>query len=90
MVLSVGGARGAVGTVHVKDALTLATPSDTVTVTLYGLPTAAPGATVPLMSPVVVLILRPGGKPVALKVRASPSGSLALIGSDTVAPSGVV
>jgi len=73
----------AIVTVHVKDTLAMATPSDTVAVTLYGLPTTAVEGMVPPIIPVVALRLRPGGKPVALKVRESLSGSLALSCSDT-------
>src|SRR5262245_33002691 len=77
-------------TVQSKEVLVVATPSDTDTSTLYGLPVAAPLAIVPLMIAVVgVLTLRlsPGGRLVALKLSGSPSTSLATILSATVAPS---
>ncbi len=50
--------------VNVSVASTVA-PSLTVTETLYGLPAAAVNAIVPVMSPVDVLIDRPGGRFVA-------------------------
>ena len=81
------GARFPWSTVQRKARLVLASPSDTVTMTLYGLPTAAPFAIVPLTMPVVVLILSPGGSFMALKLSVSPSTSLALMLSATVDPS---
>lgn len=42
------------------------------------------------MRPVVVFIVSAGGNPTTLKVRESPSGSLAASESDTVAPGAVV
>ena len=76
-------------TVQSKEVLVVATPSDTVTVTLYGLPVAAPFAIVPLIPAVVgvmTLILSPGGRLVALKLSESLSTSLATILSATGAP----
>src|SRR2546423_10080956 len=77
-------------TVQSKEVLVVATPSDTVTVTLYGLPVAAPFTIVPLITAVVgvmPLIRSPGGRFMALKLSGSPSTSLATILSATVAPS---
>ena len=79
--------------VKVVVGLGLAMPSATVTVTVKSfeaLPTTAVKRMVPLITPVVAWMLSPGGKPVALKVSLSPSGSLALSDRDTVAPSSVV
>ena len=75
------GARFAAVTVQVKVALAVSVPSETVTVTVY-----APGlldASVPAMIPVVAFTLRPAGRPVALYVSGSPSGSFATTASDT-------
>ena len=79
---------GSGSTVQSKEVV-VATPSDTVTVTLYGLPVAAPFAIVPLITAVVgvmTLILSPGGRLVALKLSEPPSTSLATILSATGAP----
>ena len=51
-------------TFQVKLWLALEVPSPALTVTLYGPSAAAPAATVPVMVPVLVLIFRPGGRPV--------------------------
>ena len=57
---------GGEGTVQVKVVLPDAVPgSVAVTVTEYGLPDDAPEEMVPLIVPVLALIVRPGGKPVA-------------------------
>src|SRR5260221_9208296 len=69
------GARSTFVTVHVKLALALSVPAVAVTVTLCA--PALEYDSVPLITPVVGAMARPGGKPVALKVTASPSGSLA-------------
>src|SRR5262249_6742962 len=61
MALRLTGAR----TVHLKVALPLYVPSLAVTVTVYGPRAADPAATVPVMLPVLVLIDRPLGSPVA-------------------------
>jgi hypothetical protein len=53
-------------TVHVKDALPLEIPLVAVTFTVYGLPVLALAAIVPVMAPVVELIDKPDGRPVAL------------------------
>src|SRR5262245_38539170 len=81
---------GSGSTVQSKEVMVVATPSDTVSVTLYGMPVAAPLAIVPLITAVVgvmTLKLSPGGRLVALKLSGSPSISLATILSATVAPS---
>src|SRR5262245_46425445 len=67
--------------VRLADAL----PSDTETVTEY-VP-ALPIASVPEMSPVAALTVSGAGKPVALYVSESPSGSLPISCSDTLVPS---
>src|SRR5579864_9067319 len=82
------GARSTLVTVQVKGWLVVSVPSKALTVTLY---TPAPDAvSVPLMRPVVALIVSGAGRPVALKVTASPSGSLATTWSAITAPSGLV
>src|SRR5438477_473782 len=78
-------------TVHVNVELPLKAPSDAETVTLY-VPDAVKGS-VPVISPVVgfmLMMLSPGGRLVALKVRGSPAGSVPRIGSETVCPAAVV
>ena len=57
------------------------------TITLYGPCWAKVDTTVPLIKPVVTLIPRPGGKPVAPKVTAVSLGSSAWIGRLTGSPS---
>src|SRR5262249_25634289 len=81
------GGRSTLPTVQVKVTLLLRRPSEAVTVTLY-VPAAVNGR-VPVISPLVVLMLSPGGRPLALKVRVSPSESFATIWRATVWPSGV-
>src|SRR5262249_6679003 len=61
-----GLTRRTCATVQVKLVLALAVPCVAVSVTVYGLPVCAPVAIVPLISPVVLLMLRPVGNPVAL------------------------
>src|SRR5258706_6568295 len=70
------GARSTLVTAQVKLALALSVPAVAVTVTLCA--PALAYDSVPLMRPVDGAMLRPGGKPVALKVTASPSGSFAV------------
>ncbi len=53
-------------TVQAKVWLLLDVPSLAVTVTSYGVPLAAPLASVPEISPVLLLMLKPPGKPLAL------------------------
>src|SRR5947207_16022686 len=79
------GARFVWVTVHANAALSESAPS--LAVTMTALDGAAPNATVPLTPPVVLLIVRPAGNPVALKLSRSPSGSLAGIGRATAWPS---
>ncbi|MFN8122182.1 MAG: hypothetical protein U0237_07090 [Thermoleophilia bacterium] len=59
------------------------------TVTAYGLPAAAPVASVPVIAPVEASIDRPGGRPVADQVSAwaGTSGSVAVTCSETGSPS---
>ncbi len=52
--------------VQVNDWLALEVPSLAVTVTAYGLFVSAVPLRLPLMSPLLLLILSPGGRPVAL------------------------
>src|SRR5579864_6426440 len=82
------GARSTLVTVQVKGWLVVSVPSKALTVTAY---TPAPDAvSVPLIRPVVALIVSGAGRPVALKVTASPSGSLATTWSAITALSGLV
>src|SRR5262249_4798936 len=84
-------------TVQVKAALPLSEPSEAVTVTLnarggggLGGCATAVKSTGPVINPLVGVMLSPGGKPLALKVRVSPSRSLAVTASETAWPSEVV
>ena len=71
-------------TVQLNDRLAVPPlPSATVTVTAYGLPAAAPDATVPVICPVDELIDNPAGNPDAEKLNTSPSASDADTGTDT-------
>ncbi len=84
--LRIVGARLVSSTVHVKVTVSerLGAPSSvTLTVTKYE--PAASKSSWPDISP--LLWVRPGGSPVADHDRASPSGSVALMLSDTEAPS---
>jgi hypothetical protein len=81
------GARFATTTVQVNDWLVLSWPSDTVMVTGE---LAGAALTVPLITPVAALMVRPLGKPVAVYVSVSPSSSLATMGSETTEPVAVV
>ena len=71
------GARSTLVIVHVKLAVPL---SVAVAVTVTLCVPALLYVSVPLITPVVGLIVRPGGRPVALNVIASPSGSVATTG----------
>src|SRR5205809_539036 len=63
-------------TFQVKVTLPVLWPSLADTVTLYGLPLTAALVIVPLRTPVLESMLRPGGRPVALQVSGSPSLSV--------------
>src|SRR5258706_15318301 len=82
------GARFTLVTVQVKLVLADKVPSETVTVTLWE--PALAYDNVPVIAPVVGLIVRAGGSPVALYVSVSPSGSLAVTARLTVAFSACV
>src|SRR5580700_3419992 len=82
------GARSTLVTVQVKGWLVVSVPSEALTVTVY---TPAPVAvSVPLIRPVAALIVSGAGRPVALKVTGSPSGSLATTWSAITALSGLL
>src|SRR5580700_11976839 len=82
------GARSTLVTVQVNGWLVVRVPSKALTVTGY---TPAPEAvSVPLIRPVAALIVSGAGRPVALKVTGSPSGSLATTWSAMTALSGLV
>ena len=70
-------------TVQVNDLLAVP-PLPSLTVTVGVKVPADVG--LPVIVPVLVLIARPAGSPVAENESVSPSGSLALIGSDTACP----
>src|SRR5436190_997951 len=79
---------GGASTRQLKVWLTATWPSLTEAVTEYE--PADPAAGRPVILPVAGSIESPGGRPVALKVSASPSGSLAISGSVTLSPSALV
>ena len=82
------GARFVWVTDQVKVAVAVSAVSLAVIVT--ALDAAAPKATVPLITPLAASIARPGGRPSALKLSVSWSGSLAVRASLTVEPSALV
>ena len=69
-------------TCQVNEALASSRPSLARTVTV--LVPAAVG--LPVISPLVALMASPAGRPVALKVSALPSGSVAMMANDTGSP----
>ncbi len=77
--------------VQLKVMSALDVPSPVVTVIVNGPFSDVPGATIPVMAPVLVLIFRPLGRPEAVNTIVLPEvASVALIGRDTVVPSTVV
>ena len=90
MTADTEGARSNSWTVHenVTSSNRLGAPSSvTRTVTAYGEPGAASNPMVPEMIPEPGSMETPGGRPVALQVRSSPSGSVAGALRDTASPS---
>src|SRR5437588_8326564 len=73
-------------TAQVNVSESLAWPSLAVTVTLYGVPLAAPLGRVPVIAPVVGLIVRPDGRPPAVNVSESPPTSVAVNVRSTLSP----
>ena len=68
-------------------AVEMLNPSLALTVTAYGFALADCGVSVPVISPVLTLIVSPGGRPAALYFKVSLSASLAAIWSETTSPS---